>query len=301
MSPDGRYDLLVCRFPGNNQEHPRSAGYIIGLMKRLIECDSVGRIQPYTVSDTPITMCRNRAVKYALDNKFDYILMIDSDMEPDVMIGSDPNALPFFPTAWDFMMTRRKKERSFENANPPYVGDYTELPAYPRPATIAAPYCGPPPEESVYVFEWKSRASGNPVQDFKLGMISRESAAIRAGVQEVAALPTGLILYDARVFADLPKPWFDYEWSDDSCSQKATTEDVYQTRNASMLGMPQFVLWDCWAGHIKLKTVSKPILLTPEIVSQSLRKAMAQTPAGYRLKFLTEEDEASLDASPEVD
>ena len=131
-----------------------------------------------------------------------------------------------------------------------------------QPATIAAPYCGPPPHECVYVFKWASKSTGDADPSFKLEMFDRDDAARKTGIEEVAALPTGLILYDIRVFRQLPPPWFEYEWSDAYRTHKASTEDVYQTRNASIMGLPQFVTWDCWAAHIKTKFVVKPRSLT---------------------------------------
>jgi hypothetical protein len=251
------YSVMVARFPGNNQEHPDSSGYVIGLMETLLNDDRVSRILPFRISDTPITMCRNKCVKDALAQGADYVLMIDSDMKPDVM----PGAPPFWDTAWNFMMDRRESEiREHAEAEAKY-GIPARFARF-APATIAAPYCGPPPNECVYVFRWANRASGDPNPDFSPQMFDRDDAARKTGIEEVAALPTGLILYDARVFKKLPKPWYRYEWKDEEESVKASTEDVYQTRNASLMGMPQYCAWDCWAGHIKLKTVVKPEPLT---------------------------------------
>jgi hypothetical protein len=144
------------------------------------------------------------------------------------------------------------------------------------PATIAAPYCGPPPEEGCYVFHWTAGESHTPDVPYRLEMVPRELAAVAGGIEEVAALPTGLILYDLRVFDVLPPPWFDYEWTDDTHSVKASTEDVYQTRNASMLGLPQYVAWDCWAGHVKTKTVRRPQLVRRDQVHRSLVEAVTR-------------------------
>lgn len=182
-------------------------------------------------------------------------------------------------------MERRQKEAEFLFTSPLPDGHIYGTP-FPKslvermtlkfpPATIGAPYCGPPPDECCYVFHWTSRGTGSANPDFQLEMIPRCSAAIRAGIQEVAALPTGLILYDMRVFDILPPPWFEYEWGDPPYnSKKATTEDVYQTRNASLLGMPQFVAWDCWAAHVKPKVVGKPFIVTRDRVHSSLREAV---------------------------
>lgn len=101
-------------------------------------------------------------------------------------------------------------------------------------------------------------------------------------------MPTGLILYDARVFKKLPAPWFEYEYDDEEKSNKVTTEDVFQTRNASLLGMPQFVAWDCWAGHAKTRIVGKPVLMTPDQVSGHLRDALLNHPKGTRIEFIHE-------------
>lgn len=251
------YSLMVARFPGQNQEHPESAGYVMGLMETLHNEPQVKSILPWRLSDTPITMSRNRCIKDALAAGVDYVLMIDADMSPDCEF----NAPPFWQTAWKFMMERRQREVTHaELAEIDKAYDTTDMKV--APATIAAPYCGPPPHECVYVFRWASKATGDAEPSFKLEMFDRDDAARKTGIEEVAALPTGLILYDIRVFKELPAPWFEYEWTDSLKTHKATTEDVYQTRNASLMGFPQFVTWDCWAGHVKTKLVCKPMPLS---------------------------------------
>lgn len=336
----GPFSLMVARFPGQNQEHPDSAGYVMNLMETLHNDDRIGEIHPFRLSDTPITMSRNRCVKTALDLGIDYLLMIDADMSPDC----EPGARPFWETAWEFMMDRRASgidsateiEYEAEAAlammdkgiwltsggytwrNTPdnryngrawgeycAYGDFPGcirssdahtiedirmhgrwrlsphnnpmLPGLP-PATIAAPYCGPPPHECVYVFRWASKSSGDAEPSFRLEMFDRDDAARKTGIEEVAALPTGLILYDMRVFKTLPPPWFKYEWTDQYETHKASTEDVYQTRNASLMGLPQFCTWDCWAGHIKTKTVTKPVPMTVGAMRTEMRNALLRMP-----------------------
>lgn len=245
------------------------------------------------IVDTPITMSRNRAVRRALERQVDYILMIDSDMAPDFYTNFD--APRFWDVAWEFMMTRRALEdkwwasrngsgaQASEGLSPLDIlmtEPRREIRRYLAPATIASPYCGPPPIENVYVFEWKVNTSGDPHPlAYRLKQITREQAALRSGVQEVPALCTGLILYDARVFHALPKPWFDYEYEDKYQTEKVTTEDVYQTRNASMMGFPQYIAWDCWSGHIKQKIVPKPCLITTDMVCDAVTEAIKK---GYR-------------------
>jgi hypothetical protein len=89
-------------------------------------------------------------------------------------------------------------------------------------------------------------------------MVSRQAAGSKHGIELVAALPTGLILYDLRVFGLLPPPWFSYEYTDEYQSVKTSPEDVHQTRRAGLLGMPQCCNWDAWAGHVKLGTIERP-------------------------------------------
>lgn len=275
------YSLMIARFPGQNQEHPASAGYVINLMETLHNDDRVATIHPWSLSDTPITMSRNRCIKEALAKRLDYVLMIDSDMSPDCEAG----APPFWETAWEFMMERRSEEERYRQGIRDILGKHELAPnesnivaearkQFPS-ATIAAPYCGPPPVEHVYVFRWAEKEGQTADPNFKLEMIDRDDAARRTGIEEVAALPTGLILYDTRVFAQLPAPWFDYEWADEPFRTiKASTEDVFQTRNASLMGLPQYCTWDCWAGHIKTKVVCKPQPLTIQTMRNEFADAI---------------------------
>ena len=61
---------------------------------------------------------------------------------------------------------------------------------------------------------------------------------------------------------------------------KASTEDVYNTREISMAGVakghgnPVFVNWDAWAGHVKLKIVGKPRIMGAEQATDTFRMAV---------------------------
>lgn len=276
-----RYSLAVCRFPGNNAEHPASSGWVIAMGPKWMSDTRISRVIPLRRSDTPIHMVRNLLVKKALDEGADYILMIDSDMQPDV----EPDGLPFWDTSWKFMLDRRAREHEYREAariNPTWFdsGKDFEGACFERfpPATIAAPYCGPPPSESVYVMKWDIPESNTLQPNYKLKMFERSEATRFSGIMQVAALPTGLILYDSRVFRRLPPPWFNYEYTDEYMTEKSSTEDIYQTRNASLIGMTQFVNWDAWAGHIKPKVVRKPRLVciddVPNMMADAIRKGI---------------------------
>ncbi len=286
-----KYKIAFAQFPGGGSSRMETNAWVVKTVREMDKDERIEKVVSLTYNDTPITMLRNRAVQEAREAGCHYLLMLDSDVAPDTPY---PGSRRFWPTAWEFMMGRRKEEEADELV----FGQSPRLP----PATIAAPYCGPPPEECCYIFEWKNRQSENPNPDFQLGMIPRESAAIRIQIQEVAALPTGLILYDMRVFDVLPPPWFAYEWSDRFQSQKVTTEDVYQTRNASLLGLPQYCAWDCWAEHVKSKRVGKPRIVTRDQVHHSLREAVErQLDERDRLIFLPEEPAGFQESVPSDD
>lgn len=258
------FRVMLARFPGNNQEHPDSSGYLMKILPSILRDNRIDEVVPFRKAGTPIPVVRNHCVQEAIGKECDYILMIDNDMSPDC----EPDGYPFWPTAWEFMMRRRKRESSNQGH------EWEHYWRYFPPCAVAAPYCGHPPDEKVYVMRWlELEGSEDPDRHFKMANIDRHDAARRTGIGTVAAAPTGLILYDTRMFYYLPPPWFDYEYGDAYQSRLVSTEDVYQTRNAALLGMPVYVAWDCWAGHWKPKLVRKPAPVSVETVKGSIREA----------------------------
>lgn len=257
-----KVDLLVARFPYRPEE-PELVDWLMGLEPACVRDGRVGRFDVAKFADTPITMTRNAAAMEALRGGYDYLLMVDNDVAPDCERGEDPLAEPFWPVALDFAINHR------------------------GPCVVGAPYCGPPPEELPYVFRWQNRETGSANPSESLQMYTREEAAAMSGVQEVAALPTGLILFDVRAFKALPPPWFTYQYRGDgpecpACgfdvprlqAQKASTEDVVVTRDLSILGVRQYCAWDSWAGHVKRKVVRRPRPVTPDAVARRLRETV---------------------------
>ncbi len=260
-----KFNVGFCTFSyggngGISSEVPNIREWMVPLVAELAKDSRVDNIRVWNLADTPITMTRNRAVVMAREFGIDCLVMIDSDMHPDVHAGA-PDAKPFFPTSFDF-----------------FVSHYAK-----GPCVIGAPYCGPPPAECVYVFRWNNMQSEHPAPDFQLEMYDRHTAVKMAGIQECAALPTGLIMYDMRAF-DLTepktaddKPWFYYEWKDRFAAEKASTEDVTMTRDLSLVGTqklgynPVYCNWDAWAGHWKPKCVGKPIVIDAAGVSAKLK------------------------------
>jgi hypothetical protein len=220
----------------------------------------VASVAHFDLADTPITMTRNRAVMNARENGVDVLIMVDSDMSPDC----EPDGKPFWDTAFTFLYDHYEK----------------------GPVVIGAPYGGPPPNECPYIFKWRVKRNDSPNPDYKLAMYEREEAAEMTGIGPVAALPTGLIMYDMRIFklteptTEDHDPWFYYEWTDRYHSNKASTEDVTQTRDLSLTGQevlgynPVFCAWDCWAGHWKPHLVRKPRIVGADHVSKKFAAAV---------------------------
>ena len=236
--------------------HPDVMKWLLETVPKIKADPRVEMVCHADLVDTPITMTRNLAVQEAQRQGIDVLLMIDSDQAPDYLVGIDPNAHPFWDTSFDFLCKHYER----------------------GPCVIGSPYCGPPAvTENCYVFRWIDFVTDDPNANHKLEAYSRAEAANLAGIQECAALPTGLILFDMRAFDLVERPYFYYEWADEGkqcehCGQKKpgpqaqkhSTEDVTATRDISFHGMlkldynPLFCNWSAWAGHWKPKCVGKP-------------------------------------------
>ncbi len=270
MPEQMKLSVGICSFSyggngGIKSEVPDVRDWMIDAYQAAMKDSRISRISHFDLADTPITMTRNRAVLEARKHKFDLLIMVDSDMRPDC----EPDGKPFFETAFDFCYSQ-----------------------YPRgPVVVGVPYCGPPSHENVYVFKWATKMNNSASPDFSLAAYTREEAAIMSGVAPAAAMPTGLIMYDMRVF-DLiepvdktSQPWFYYEWSDKYASTKGSTEDVTNTRDISLIGQkklgynPMHCAWDCWAGHWKPHLVRKPRIIYADHVSTKFAEAVKQ---GYQ-------------------
>lgn len=276
MTP-AKLNVLFAFFPyggngGVSSEHPSIRDWWGKLTPKLLVDPRVGKFWNLDYCDTPVTMTRNAAAEDARKLGADLLFMIDSDQHPDLYLGADPLAKPFWDTSFDFLYERRLRGLK---------------------TVVGAPYCGPPPHECVYVFRWVTHESDKPDTDVRLEMWSREDAAFRAGIGPAAALPTGMILFDTAVFDVIKPPYFYYEYEGDGpqcphcgCgrpgpqSRKASTEDVTATRDILLFGREElgddvlFCNWDAWAGHYKPKCVGKPRPITTDQVGQKYRDAV---------------------------
>lgn len=233
------------------------------------ELEQDNRVRGYSIwegADTPITMERNRALSDAQENGIDFVFFLDTDTIPDLYVR-ESWAKPFWKSSFDFAMDSLARKG--------------------LPTVVAAPYCGPSPHSCVYVFDWVNfrnpglQPDGRDVAcDFALEMVPRHEAANRRGIQPAAALPTGCMLIDMRAVKPLKHPYFDYEWSDQRAIKKASTEDVYFTRNLNYVwadhGVVCFCNWDAWAGHVKQEIVGKPQNYPPAWLPQHLVQTCRQ-------------------------
>ena len=294
-----KVNVFVAFFPygGNgssSSEYPEVRNWYARTLKKIGSDPRIGEVCDKAFSDTPITMTRNAAVLQARKCGADVLVMCDSDMHPDKELQEgDRTAKPFWDSSFDFLYERLLRGKQ---------------------TVVGAPYCGPPPIEMPYVFKWCSKQNDHHNPDYGLEMFSREEAAVRCGTEEVAALPTGLIMFDMRVFdaidpkhhyemllkeypphiaRQLTRPWFYYEYENVYQATKGSTEDVVATRDMSMsliakLGYnPLYCNWDAWAGHMKPKCVRKPRLISASSVSKKLLAAAESgRNDGEQLRFL---------------
>lgn len=274
--------LLIFRFPGNGSERMECTDWVVRQCVGYKDSPDIEMLFPDRIQDTPIDMVRNNAVLKARKAGADYLVMVDNDIEPDYAVPGvcrdhrdlDPEQKQFLATSLAFM---RRVE---------------------GPSIVAAPYCGPPPDESVYVFDWKFRSNvERPDFTGSIEMIDRNDAAHRVGIQQVAALPTGLMVIDMRAFDVNPKgPWFYYETACPSWSRKASTEDVTFSRDMSLCGVPIYCNWDSWAKHWKTVGVKKPMRAAADIVNPRIAKIVAQ---GYGRHERTEFPSQDIPAFPD--
>ena len=244
--------------------HPSIAGWLASSLAELSADQRVEGVDHVIYSDTPITMTRNLAVVEARRDKVDVLVMVDSDQQPDWHLDR-PGSKPFISSSFNFLYERYQR----------------------GPHVVMAPYCGGPPQQVVFVFQWANWTDEHPDQDMRLVKYGRKEASQLGGIQECAAGPTGLSMFDMRIF-DVTEPpdtddeerwkgWFYYEYRDKYACQKGSTEDVTATRDMSLIGCrelgynPVYCNWDAWAGHWKPLCVGKPIPIASQQVSRRFR------------------------------
>lgn len=254
-----KFRIVIAQFPYGHILDDRMAAWVYKLIPKL-EADK--RIDAYAVwskADTPITMQRNLCLKEAKEWGADLVLFLDNDNIPDYHSGEEDQK-PFWDLAFEFWIKHNTEG---------CVDPISREKSY-GPCIIAAPYCGPPPNECVYVFDWHNFSGRTSEPDFALEMVPRHEAALRRDVCRAAALCTGVMLIDMRAIDKLPHPHTYYEWKDKTQSQKASTEDVTFTRDLADMGIPLWATWNSWAGHIKQVVVPRARNLSPTLIPKHL-------------------------------
>ena len=194
---------------------------------------------------------RNKALADALDAGFDYVVMLDNDMWPDFH-SREPDQVPFLPAALEFALD------------------------HDGPCLVGAPYCAGGEDQRVLVSRFVAKKDHMPDGVCNGGVLeafSRSDAATRRGMELVPCLPTGCLLVDTRVARLMAPPWFTYEYRDQRWTEFASTEDTTFTRNLFYLGIPSYVAWQSWAGHVKETVVGRPRIYPQEAVPRNVRKA----------------------------
>lgn len=291
METDRKLSILCVFFSygghsGMDAEHPSCREWLCDTMSRVRDDPRVGKFGVKTLADTPVTMSRNKAVKLAREMGVDILVMLDADQ--DFMLHADEDWYrPFFPVAFDEIYKHYDK----------------------GPLVIAAPYCGAANNgENIFYFRWQDQGWHGDETSFSLEQYTRAEAAEMRGLHEAAALPTGLIMFDMRIFdlLDVNRKskeqvlldfqagkiglrealrciqdgYFYYEWTDETASEKASTEDVSATRDMSIVSQLKLgynacrVACDSWIGHVKPYTVGRPKRFCVEQVGGVLKRTV---------------------------
>lgn len=247
--------VMVGRLPYGNQEVPDVADWLINLVDEFHTDNRIEDFRIARIDDTPTSMCRNRLAKIALEWGADLLVFIDADMRPDYLVGhpDEPHAKTFWKSAFDYWWQHR------------------------GPCLIGAPYCCGGSNEDPLIFKWQTPRSPHEEGTYKIARYSRDESIAMRGISRVSALPTGMLMVDCEVFRRMPRPWFYYEYTDDTYSEKASTEDVTFTRDASLHCIPLYCTWDSWAGHWKRKLVGRPHHTSPLSIPPLFRNACLRT------------------------
>lgn len=267
MATKRKLNLYVVCFPysGNSTGSSLSWPTTEWLVREMIRLKTdekftsrIDEIRLAGLANTPVTMVRNLAIKQAQEAGYDLVLMVDSDMHPDVHVGEHPDAVPFLDAAFDYIYEHYDQGPNF----------------------VAAPYGGAPPHENVFGFTFEQLSNLGDEAPFELRQYLRSEVIPFTGIQDAAAAATGVILYDIRCFDYINPPYFQYEWTDETQSCKASTEDVQNTRDIAVsvqknLGYnPCKIAWSSWAGHLKVWCVKKPHKFNVSTVAPLLADAL---------------------------
>lgn len=242
-----KWKIMLARFPYGGTERTEIVDWTASAaVWAARQADIDGGLKVWRISDTPVTMCRNMAVKVAQESGADILVMIDNDMAPDI-----DRTHPFLPSAFNFIKSRWNM----------------------APTIIGAPYCMSAPSYAPVMGTWRTHCEG---AELRAAIYNREEAAAFTGIQPCSLQGTGLMAIDMRIFngfevngevVKLPPPYFYYQYKDVTNTEKSATEDMVFSANATLLFAKHgleigFVDWDSWSYHVKTEFIGKPKQMT---------------------------------------
>jgi len=169
-----------------------------------------------------ISLGRNLAVKNMLENGYDYLLMVDPDMSPDVYVGFRQNSKMFWSSSYKFL---------------------EERPC----GVVVAPCTGPRPERPIYV--WRHCNNG---EYRRLTHDEAQEAFSKPKFEHVVAGGTGVMLIDRPALEKLKAPYFEDAFYDQGQMELRTTSDVRFCEKCWDAEIPVWCNWYSFAGHIQM-------------------------------------------------
>lgn len=208
------YQLYVGRPVGWQLEAPTVGTWLFMLGAKLRDYPEIKAILGGHYCQPRIHLSRNWLVRDARQDGATHLLMVDPDMWPDRY--ADQTGKFFFTEAWKFAL---------------------EHPG----CVYAAPYCGRPPEMPIHVFGVN--------RENKMVRLQRDQARQMRGWHQVAAVGTGLMLIDMKIFDRLQTPYFADVYHDETQSELKNSQDIWFAQQCSKAGVPIFVNFDTPAAH----------------------------------------------------
>lgn len=244
-------DILITPMAYGGDVWYKVGTWLAGANLHLHTRADIGQVYIAPVDRAPVAAARNEAALTSLKCGADLLVMVDHDVAP----------------ADDWL--------------PAVLSEYHTAISLGRPAGVwAAPaICSDgrsnvavwtsPPEAQ---FEGVDFDEAAEVQQLELWRLGAAESALLTGIQEVAAVGTGAIVIDTRIFRHLAPPWFAVEYTDEYEIAVGTGEDIYFTRACSEDGLPVSVMWDHWAKHRRASVLDKVRGVSPMSIPTRYRE-----------------------------
>ncbi len=226
--------LLVHRPCSWGVMQSKTCTWISSLSNQLASVSDDYRLAHYETGTSRIAIGRNNAAAAAIRGDFDYLLMIDPDMEPDLYVGD-----PRFPLAEKFI----ESSLWFLKDNPV--------------AIVGAPATLSDGTSNVRIFhgsEDEARRSSS-----LLALTDSEVAerVAEPRMERVSAIGTGLAIVPVEVFRRVESPWF-ADIYDDEISTLLLGQDYRFCLHCGAAGVPAYANWFSFSGHWQYQCLGIP-------------------------------------------